>query len=328
MADVTTNTTNVPPAPSTSPYADYYDRTMLVRAVASFVHTRWAQVRDIPKNAGQTIKFRRYGNLTAATTALTEGVTPAGSALSITDVVATPLQYGDFVTLTDKLSFTTLDPILTETAEILGDQAGDTLDQLTRDVMVAGTVVQYASTATATGDITASMTLNATEVQEAVMTLQIANCKPIQRMIDPNNSYNTTPLGACYIGIVHPKTLRDLKNATGWVPVQKYPSQADVMQDEKGAIDDVRFIVSTNAKYLGTVGSSSAPVYASIIFGRDYYGISRVSGEAMKNIVKSLGSAGTADPLEQRATSGWKATFVAKRLQENNCVRIEHGVTA
>lgn len=328
MADTTTTTTQVPPAPSTSPYADFYDRTMLIRAVAAFVHTRWAQVRDIPQNMGQTIKFRRYGNLTAATTALTEGVTPAGSQLSITDVVATPLQYGDFVTLTDKLSFTTLDPLLTETAEVLGDQAGDTLDQLCRDVIVAGSVVQYASTATAQGDITASMVLNATEVREAVMTLQIANAKTITRMIDPNDSYNTTPLGACYIGIVHPKTLRDLKGDSSFVPVQKYPSQADVMQDEQGAVDNVRFVMSSNAKYLGTVGSSAAPVYATIIFGRDYYGITRVSGEALRNIIKPLGSAGTSDPLEQRATSGWKATFIAKRLNEAFAVRIEHGVTA
>jgi N4-gp56 family major capsid protein len=48
----------------------------------------------------------------------------------------------------------------------------------------------------------------------------------------------------------------------------------------------------------------------------------------MKNIVKPLGSAGTADPLEQRATSGWKATFVAKILNDAFLVRVEHAVSA
>ena len=328
MTDVLTDTLVVTPAPSTSPYADFYDRVMLTRAVSNFVHQNWAQIRDIPANAGQTIKFRRYTNLTAATTALTEGVTPAGSQLAITDIVAAPLQYGDFVIMSDKVSFTTLDPLLTEAAELLGDQAGDTLDQLTRDVMIAGTTIQYASTATSTTLLTASMILNASEVREAVRTLQTNKAKPITRMVDPNNNYNTVPLGACYIGIVHPKTLYDLKFDSAFVPVQEYPNKSDVMPGEKGAIDDVRFIMSPNAKYAGTMGASGAPVYKTVIFGRDFYGITRIAGKALENIVKPLGSGGSTDPLNQRATSGWKATFVAKILDENMGVVVYHGVTA
>lgn len=321
-------TANITPAPSTSPYADFYDRNLLIRAVSNFVHTKWAQVRDLPRNAGNIIKFRRYGNLSVATTALTEGVTPAGSDLSVTDIIATPLQYGDFLVMSDRVLFSTLDPLLTEASEILGDQAGDTLDQLTRNVMVAGSTVQYASTATQRDQITASMVLNASEVREAVLTLQEAKAKPIMRMIDASDSYNTVPLGACYVGIIHPRTLRDLKADSAFIPVQKYPNQSDVMEGEVGAVDEVRFVMSPNAKVFTDEGSSSAEVYATMIFGRDYYGISRISGEALKNIVTPLGSAGSADPLAQRATSGWKATFVAVRLNEGFAVRVEHGATA
>lgn len=317
------NTTNISVAVN-----NFYDRNMLVRAVANFVHTNWAQVRDIPRNAGETIKFRRYGNLSAATTALTEGVTPSGSDLSVTDVTATPLQYGDFLVMSDKVLFTTLDPLLTEASEILGDQAGDTLDQLTRDVIVAGTTVQYASTAAARTDITAAMKLTAAEVREAVMTLQTNKAKPIMRMIDPNDSYNTVPLGACFVGIIHPKTLRDLKSDSGFIPVQKYPNQSDVMPYEVGAVDEVRFVMTPNAKVFTAGGSGGADVYATMIIGRDFYGISRISGESLKNIIKPLGSAGSSDPLDQRATSGWKATFVAKILNNAFAVRVEHGVTA
>ena len=67
----------------------FYDRTLLKKAVPLFVHTRWAQIRDIPRNQGDDIRFRRYTLLTAATTALTEGVTPTGSQLAITNVNAT-----------------------------------------------------------------------------------------------------------------------------------------------------------------------------------------------------------------------------------------------
>lgn len=322
MADQPTTTSEVTVAVN-----NWYSPALLIRAVSNFVHTRWGQVRDIPKNSGETIKFRRYGNLNAATTALTEGVTPTGSQLSITDVTATPLQYGDFVTLTDKLQFTTLDPLLVETAEILGDQAGDTLDQLARDVILAGTTVQYASTASGRTQITATMVMSAAEAREAVMTLEIAKAKVIMDMIDPTDAFNSVPVGKAYVGIIHPKTHRDLKNDSAWIPVVKYSSKTNVMDDEVGAIDNVRFVNTPNAKVFAAGGSSGIDVYGTIILARDFYGVTRITGEALRNIIKSLGSAGTADPLDQRSTSGWKATFITKRLNEAFAVRIEHGVT-
>src|ERR1035437_1155123 len=309
---------------------NFYDRTMLVRATPYLAHTQFGQVRDIPAGGGtDTIKFRRYGNLTAATTALTEGVTPNGSQLSVTDITAQVLQYGDYVTLTDLVDFTTVDPVLTETAELFGDQVGDTLDQLARDVMVAGTTVQYASTATARTEIAAAMKLTATDIRKAVRTLQNANAQPLMRRVDPTNAYSTVPLAASYVAIITPSQLFDIKSDTAFVPVNKYPSQADVMPGEKGSVDDVRLIVSTNAKVYATGGAGgTVPVHIAMILARDYYGITRIAGHALENIIKPLGSAGTADPLNQRATSGWKATFVAKRLNENFAVRLETGVTA
>src|SRR3990167_11197851 len=121
---------------------------MLKAARPLLLHTRWGQVKDIPKNNGKLIRFRRYSLLSAATTALTEGTTPSGSQLSVTNVEATVAFYGDYVTLTDEVPLTTFDPVLTETSDRLCQQAGNTLDQLTRDVIIAGTTVQYASTAT------------------------------------------------------------------------------------------------------------------------------------------------------------------------------------
>lgn len=99
------------------------------------------------------------------------------------------------------------------------------------------------------------------------------------------------------------------------------------MEGEVGALDEVRFIQTSNAKKWSSSGSGSIDVYATIILGANAYGITRISGEALRNIVKPLGSAGSADPLDQRATSGWKATFVAKILQQNAIRRIEHGVS-
>jgi len=137
--------------------ANFHDRRLLRKAFPRLIHSLCAQTRDLPANDSTVIKFRRYSLLTAATTPLTEGVTPSGSQLSKTDISATLLQYGDYITLTDKLTFSTTDPVLTEANSVLAQQAGNTLDQLTRDVIVAGTTIQYASTAAARTDITAAM---------------------------------------------------------------------------------------------------------------------------------------------------------------------------
>ena len=306
---------------------NFYDRALLERAIPAFVHNRFAQVRDIPSNSGtNVIKFRRYGSLTATTTALSEGITPSGSQLSVTDVSATVLQYGDYVTLTDKVLMETYDPILTETSEILGEQAGDSLDQLCRNVQVASASAQYASTATTVATVDSTMKLDRAEVKEAVRTLKNNNAKPVTSMINPSTGYNTTPINRAFIGIVHPYSTYDLDDATGWIPVEKYPNKADVMPDEVGSLAGVRFIESSNA--YSTAGTLVTTVYGTLIFGQNAYAQTRISGEALKNIVKPLGSAGTADPLDQRSTSGWKATYVAKVLNANWILVIYHAVSS
>lgn len=150
--------------------ANFYDRRLLRKAMPRLIHLRYAQTRDIPAGSSDTIKFRRYSLLTAATTPLTEGVTPSGSTLAKSDITATVKQYGDYLTLTDKLLFTTTDPVLAEANDVLAQQAGNTLDQLTRDVILAGTTVQYASTATQRSEVSSAMTMTAAEIKEAVRT--------------------------------------------------------------------------------------------------------------------------------------------------------------
>jgi len=321
-----TNTTIIP-----AEVSNFYDRTLLYRAVPLFVHTRWAQVRDIPRKAGTTtIKFRRYGNLVAATTALNEGVTPLGSQLSVTDITATVLQYGDYVTITDVLDYQSQDPVLMEAAEILGDQMGDTIDQLTRDVLNAGTNVYFGGSGhTQTVQVAAGEIITDTLIKKAVRLLKNNKARRMTKMVNATTGYGTTPLNASYIGICHPNVSYDLKAfTTGWTGVEKYASTNGVMEGEIGKYDEVRFVETTNAKVKTGAGASSIDVYCTLIFGSDAYGTTRISGEAMKNIVKPLGSAGTADPLDQRATSGWKATFVAKILNDAFLLRIETAVSA
>lgn len=307
----------------------FYDRTMLLRAVPAFVHNRFAQVRDIPANSGSNvIKFRVYGALTAQTTALTEGVTPTGKQLSVTDSEATVQYYGDYVTLTDVVLTETIDPVLTEAAEVLGEQAGNSVDQLCRDVISAGTNIQWASTATQDSQVTSAMIINRSEVKQAVRNLRGNNARPVTSMIDPSTGWNTVPVGKSFIGIVSEDTAYDLDDAVGFIPVEKYPNKSMVMEDEIGALANVRFIMTTNAKINAGAGASSNDVHYTLIFGKEAYAQTRISGKTLMNIVKPLGSAGTADPLNQRSTSGWKLSYVAKILNQGFLVVLRHAVTA
>jgi N4-gp56 family major capsid protein len=75
--------------------------------------------------------------------------------------------------------------------------------------------------------------------------------------------------------------------------------------------------------YPGEAGREGRDVYATIVLGANAYGTTEIKGGGLEHIVKQLGSAGTSDPLNQRATVGWKATKSAVRLVEGYMVRIE-----
>ena len=315
---------------ATVPHAinNFYDRVLLERALPRLVHIRYGQVRDIPKNMTNVIKFRKYSSLVAATTPLTESLTPDGSSLTITDITATVAQYGDYLSFSDFLQVTTLDPILVESAEILGEQAGDTLDILCRNVITAGTAVQYSDVASpqtnaARLSVAALDLISIVDLNKAIRDLKLENAKKITEMVSPNVAYATAPVDSCFVGIVHPNISYTLTTLTGFVPIEDYASKANVMPGEIGKYKEIRFVETTNAKVFDDGGAGAIDVYATLILGRDAYGITRIAGESLKNIVKPLGSSGTADPLNQRSTSGWKASFVSKILQQLFMIRIE-----
>jgi len=91
--------------------------------------------------------------------------------------------------------------------------------------------------------------------------------------------------------------------------------------------------VAANAMVCGTgAGKLGHAIYFTTIFGFNAYGVTAIDGLGLQHIVKELGSGGTADPLNQRGTIGWKGTKAAKRLIEAYMIRIEHttslGLTA
>lgn len=74
--------------------------------------------------------------------------------------------------------------------------------------------------------------------------------------------------------------------------------------------------------YPGEGTASGAPVYSTLVLGANAYGVTDPKG-TLESITKALGSAGTADPLNQRSTMGWKSYHLAKILVDMYMVRIE-----
>ncbi len=324
-----TNTTaNIPPA-----IQAYYDRNLLDRAVPADIHGRFGQVRPIKMRSGNQIKFRRYEALAVSTTPLVEGVTPQGASLTTTDVLATLAQYGDYVTVTDMVDMTNQDPVLTEAGMVLGEQGGTTIDQVRRDVLVAGTNVIYTN---GVARNTLNTVLTAVALRTAIRALNRQNAKFVKDMVAATTGIGTRPIRAAYIGLSHPATEAQRESITGYVPVAEYSAAMRAEENEVGSFRNIRFFTSTNGKVFINAGAAvggdgmistggvNNDVYATLIIAENAYGVIPLAGHAMENIIKPLGSAGSADPLNQRATSGWKATTTTKILNDAWMTRIEH----
>ncbi len=298
----------------------YYDRKLLDNAKPKLVHYEFGQKRPMPKGQGKQIAFRKFTPFAASTTALTEGVAPEGQELSMTEVTATIQQYGGFVETTDVLNMVALDPIINESTELMGEQAALTLDTLTRNALHAGTNVMFASGTSRSG-LTAANVLTATLIRKAVRTLKKNRARPFTR--NGNAGY--------FMCIVGPDTVFDLQNDPDWKDVSKYQNAEQIYTGELGKLFGVVFVETTESMIFAGAGTGGVSVASTLVFGRDAYGVVDIGGpgENMHIIVKPAGSAGTADPLNQKSTVGWKIDgYAAKILQDGWLVRIEHGISA
>ena len=292
----------------------YYSDYLIDMAEPKLVHDQFGQKQPIPKNNGKVIEFRKYDPLPKALTPLTEGVTPDGQSLNVKTVTAEVKQYGGYIELSDVLMLAAIDNNLVRATKLLGGQAGRTLDTIVREVLNGGTNVQYAEgqvesrSALVGGQADGNHYLTVDAVRKAVRTLKRQNAETI------NGSF---------VGIIHPDAAYDLMSDPKWVNVKTYSDPEGIYQGEIGKIENVRFVESSEAKIFEGEGADGVDVYSTLILGDNAYGTTELSGGGLSHIVKQLGSAGTADPLNQRATAGWKATKAAVRLVEPYMVRIE-----
>lgn len=288
----------------------FYDRVLLRRTVPTLLFAKFGQQRPIPANNGKTIEFRKFSGLAVAKNALTEGALYTNlKDITSTTVTATVAQYGDAVGFSDLVSTTTIDPILTETTQILGEQSAETIDEIIRDVLVAGTNVSYAGGRTSRVTLTAADVLTPAEVRKAALILKLSRAPKI---------------GGKYHAIIHPRQTFDLMNSTEWRDAQNYHQTGRIFEGSLGELYGVVFWETDKVPELLNAGAGgTVEVYQSMFFGAESFGIVDLAKHNLRTIYKALGSAGTADPLEQQQTMGWKVTFTAKILQDLFLLRYE-----
>ena len=289
----------------------FYDMTLIDEAQASLVHDQFAQKRPIPKNSGKTIEFRKFASLPKALTPLTEGVTPDGKSLNVTAITATVAQYGDYITQSDVLELTTIDNTILEATKLLGRQAGLTLDTITRNILQSGTNVTYCPKVAADGTETAVTSRSGLD-----NTCQLT-VKVVQKVVAKLRGQNAPTINGKYVAIIHPYVAYDLMRDPEWIEAHKYAKPENLYEGEIGEIAGVRFVQTTEAKVYEN------GVFGTLFMGEGAYGVTEITGGGLQTIVKQKGSAGTADPLDQRSSIGWKAIKTAELLIPNYLVRVE-----
>ena len=294
----------------------FYEKRLIDQAEPRLVHDQFADYYPVPQNGGKTIEFRKYDSLPKASTPLTEGVTPNGQALNVTTITSDLHQYGGWTPLTDVLQMTAIDNNVVQATRVLASQAGRTMDSITRDVLAGGTNVIYAPKI-GEGGVETAVTSRATLDATCQLTSDL-----IARAATQLKAMNADPIGTSFVGIIHPYVAYELRRDPDWIDVHKYAQPDEIYNGEIGTLHGVRFVETSEAKiWKGTGCPTGLAVFSTLILGAHAYGSTEIEGGGLEHIVKQLGYGD--DPLNQRASVGWKAHKTAERLVEQYMVRIE-----
>lgn len=324
--------------------AAWASKEMLAHALPVEVLARFALSKPIPKNTAEGASFRRAIPFPPATTPLTEGVTPAGRAMQYENVPVTLYQYGDYVEITDKVMDMMEDPVLKDASSLCGEQAAETIENLLWGVLTGGTVVGYVSgTGTSRATLVADNRLSDPDglnaLRTAVRTLKSQRAKMVSEMLSGSPNYKTEPVGASFFAFGHTDLETDLRQVTGFTPVELYGQSMKAVPYEVGKVESLRFVLSpallpfygagsattTSCKYTGT----KVDVYPIVIVGKEAYAQTALRGaNAMTPMVLNPGVPRGGDPLGQRGTVGWKTFYNALRLNETWMYRLEVPVSA
>lgn len=215
-------------------FQEVLNRHMLKRAESKLVHDQFGQKVKVPKGKTKTISWDRLSPLPKATKPLTEGITPKGSSINITHIIAQPVQYGNYVSYTDSFDFFKHDPApeVLKMNELLARNAAETLDDITKDVLASGTNVLYTGGVTSRAELTEGLTV--TDIRKAVNQLKRNKAVPF------DDGY--------YVAIVHPDVTFDIQSDENWKKPHEYVDTKHIYKGEIGELYGVRFVETPDAK--------------------------------------------------------------------------------
>jgi len=304
----------------------FYDRMLLERTVPKLLYSTFGQPKRIPANSGRVIEWRKFSGLSTATTPLVEGSLYTNlKDITVTAITGTVAQYGDAVGFSDLVATVTIDPILAETTKILAEQAAQTIDELVRDVVSAGTTVEYANAAANRAAVAAGDDfLQMDGAGGAASGGTLSDLRLIALTLELNRARK---INGYWQVITHPRVMFDIQGTTEWKEAQLYNQTNRIFDGSVGEMYGFKFWTTDVAKVFSGEGASGIDVYTALVFGQDAFGIVELSGHNLETIYKPLGSAGTSDPLNQQQTMGWKVTFGTKILQQAFMLRYECAVS-
>lgn len=303
-----------------------------------------------------TVKWRRHDALTPTTSALSElsGAvsypTRTASQAAVTDLTTAVSKYGDFFIITEEVDLVNFNGNTDAHVKTLGIQAGRSLNRLQRNVLEDNATLVYASGASADSGVADPITLGL--IENVTNTLEENSAMTFTAMTRGDAAYATSPIGAAYWGLCHTHVKPDIRKVAGFVSVEKYAGQTQTAPGEFGTVGDVRWVSSPEASAdtdsggdpggngLRSTTGGAADLYTSIVMGMDAHGAISLDSELIQEIYnagdsipgiilisKAKGSAGTADPLDELATMGWKAWHGGRILNSTWVYGIRHGAS-
>lgn len=321
----------------------------LKRAIPLLTIEKFGVQRPLPKNETKTIKMRRYFltggtggysgvtpvtayNLPLATTPLVEGVTPTGTTVTFKDYSVDVAQYGNWTGFTDFIMDTHEDypAVVREFNDMLSEQAAVTKETLTYNVLKAGSNVYYAN-GNARNQVNTPIDL--AFVRRVTRALKNQNAMKITTILASNVNFNTQPIEAAFVCLVHPNVENDVRNIDGFINVKHY-AQGRAFEGEIGQVEDVRFVSSTvfsafadagglaGGTVLSTTGTN-ADVYPLLFLGKDAFSIIPLRGMNVAQMFVVYPKASESDPLAQRGTVGYKFYHAAIITNDAHLVRGE-----
>lgn len=292
----------------------YYNRELLRTFEPNLVHLQFGDEHRMPPHSGLVMNMRKLIPLETNTKALSEGEPGESVMLAETEVTVQLQQYGEYARCTDKLDLTHLDMDIMRRTKLFGDAGARSIDAVVREELAKCANVIYAGGKASRAELTAADKLTSRELRKAVKTLK---------------KNHAQMFGGYFVAIIGPDTMYDLQEDEAFVKVSQYQDKENIYTGEVGRLFGVRLVETTEAKIFEGAGASGADVASVIVLGQYAYGVTSLKGAKPRVIVKPAGSAGTADPLDQISTVGWKMDgFGAKLLQPEYAVRIECGFSA